>query len=132
MRFSLRTAGSAVRTWLLSDRVARGSPRWNARSLVPGEPSASRTRLHAEWKKVVGVGETKNLDHVIKVAGDHPSLKAALAAVAPMDDGQTISNVRLARWLHEFNGVPVNGLKLSGGGIEAGSPLWTLQTCDQG
>jgi len=82
----------------------------------------------AEWKKAIGVGQT-SLDHVIKMAADHPSLKAALVTVAPMDDGQTISNVRLARWLRNFNEVPVGGLQLSGGGVDkTGSPLWTLQS----
>jgi hypothetical protein len=67
---------------------------------------------------------------VIEFTADHPGLKAALVAVAPMDDRQRISNVQLARWLRDFNEVPVGGLQLSGGGIENGSPLWILQTCD--
>ena len=45
------------------------------------------------------------------------------------DDGV----VRLARWLRDHNEVPVGGLQLCGGGVDkTGSPLWTLQTCDEG
>jgi hypothetical protein len=80
----------------------------------------------------VGIEETRSLDRVIEIAADHPSLKAALLDVAAMDDGQTISNVRLARWLRNFDEVPVGGLQLSGGGVEDGSPLWRLQAVGDG
>jgi hypothetical protein len=86
----------------------------------------------AAWKGAVGVGETKSLDHVIKIAADHPSLKATLVAVAPMDDGKTISNVLLARWLRDCNEVPVDGLMLRGRGVnETGSPWWTLVLAEE-
>ena len=91
---------------------------------------ASLGTVLVEWKKAIGVGETRSLDRVIEITADHPGLKAALVAVAPMDDRQRISNVQLARWLRDFNEVPVGGLQLTGGGIENGSPLWTLQACD--
>jgi hypothetical protein len=58
---------------------------------------AALATVLAEWGKTIGVGATRSLDHVIKIAADHPSLKAALVVVAPMDGAETISNVRLAR-----------------------------------
>ena len=55
----------------------------------------------------------------------------AFLAVAAMDDGVTISNVLLARWLRNFNEVPIDGLMLSGGGVdENGSPWVTLVSED--
>src|SRR5262245_47683900 len=43
-----------------------------------------------------------------------------------MDDGKTISNIRLARWLRSLNEVAMERLLLSGGGVnENGPPLWT-------
>jgi hypothetical protein len=81
------------------------------------------------WKAAIGVGERRSLAHVIEMASAkiNPALNAAFLAVAVMDDGTTISNVLLARWLRDFNEVPVDGLMLSGGGVdEAGSPWWTL------
>jgi len=90
---------------------------------------AALATVLAEWGKTIGVGATRSLDHVIKIAADHPSLKAALVVVAPTDGAETISNVRLERWLRDYNEVPINGLQLSGGGVdETGSPLWTLQS----
>src|SRR5262249_57417828 len=87
-------------------------------------------RLLAEWKKAIGIEQT-SLDHVIKIAADHPSLKAAVLDVAAMDDGQTISNVRLARWLRSFKEVPVGGLQRSGAGAECGARMCRLQAHGQ-
>jgi hypothetical protein len=57
----------------------------------------------------------------------NPELNAAFLAVAATEDGETISNLLLASWLHAHNEVLVDGLMLSDGGVdEAGSPLWTL------
>jgi RecA-family ATPase len=79
------------------------------------------------WRAVIGLGATRTLDQVIELAAERPDLNAALLAVAAMDDGVTISNVRLARWLRSLNEVAVDHLMLSGGGVDAtGSPLWTL------
>jgi hypothetical protein len=79
------------------------------------------------WRAAIGVGEPRTLNQIIELAADCPTLKAALLAVAAMDDGLTISNVRLARWLRSLNEVPVDHLMLSGGGVDAtGSPVWTL------
>jgi hypothetical protein len=70
----------------------------------------------AAWKAAIGVGEQRSLDHVIKMADMriNPELNAAFLAVASMDDGKTISNVLLARWLRDHNNVPIDGLMLSG------------------
>src|SRR5262249_12694363 len=81
------------------------------------------------WKAAIGVNQKRSLDHVIEMANPriNPELNAAFLAVAAMDDGITISNVLLARWLREYNEVPTGGLMLSGGGVdEKGSPWWTL------
>jgi hypothetical protein len=79
------------------------------------------------WKTAIGVGERRSLDHVIEMAANHPGLHAALLAVAAMEDGKTISNVSLARWLRAHNEVPVGGFMLTGGGVDAaGSPWWAL------
>jgi hypothetical protein len=89
----------------------------------------------AAWKAAIGVGMKRSLAHVIEMAAVaiNPDLNAAFLAVAAMDDGKTISNVLLARWLRDFNEVPVDGLMLSGGGVdESGSPWWTLIPADQG
>jgi hypothetical protein len=86
------------------------------------------------WKAAIGVGERRPLAHVIEMAAAkiNPDLNAAFLAVAPMDDGKTISNVLLARWLRDFNEVPIDGLMLSGGGVdEAGSPWWMLVPANQ-
>ena len=78
------------------------------------------------WKTAIGVGERRSLDHVIEMAANHPGLYAAFIAVAAQD-GKTISNVLLTRWLRDFNEVPVDGFMLSGGGVDAaGSPWWAL------
>jgi hypothetical protein len=83
--------------------------------------------LLTQWKATIGVGETRSLQDVIDNAPLCPNFEAALVAVAPFDDRPGISNVRLARWLRDFNEVPVDGLMLRGGGVdEKGSPLWTL------
>jgi hypothetical protein len=91
---------------------------------------AALGELITQWKAAFGVGEVRTLNQVIEMAIEaiNPKLYAALLAVAPMDDGRTISNVRLARWLRDFNEVVVNGLMLRGGGIDggSGSPLWSL------
>ena len=68
------------------------------------------------------------MDQVIAVAADNPKLRAALLAVAPKDDGDGISNVRLDRWLRSNNEATVDRLRLRGGGIEDGSIKWTLLT----
>ena len=57
-----------------------------------------------------------------------PSCGSALLAVAPKDDGDGISNVRLDRWLRSNNEATVDRLRLRGGGIEDGSVKWTLLT----
>ena len=81
----------------------------------------------AAWKNAFGVGQLGTLNQAIELARHCADLNAALLAVAPMDDGTTISNVLLARWLRNHNEVPVEGLMLSGGGVdESGSPWWTL------
>jgi len=118
--------------WLASARAEAEATTVAAKLRPQQAPAKLLATALAEWAKTIGVGETRSLDQVIKIAADHPSLKAALVAVAPMDDGQTISNVRLARWLRDFEEVAAGGLRLSGGGTEAGSPLWTLQACDDG
>ena len=79
-----------------------------------------------EWKAAIGVGDRLTLQKVIDSAVDHPGLKAALLAVAPLDGG-SISNVQLARWLRGINEVVVDGLMLQGGGVDdKGDPYWTL------
>ena len=79
------------------------------------------------WEAAIGIGETLTLDQVIELAAECPDLKAALLAVAAMDDGVTISNVRLARWLRSLNEVVVDHLMLNGSGVDAtGSLMWTL------
>jgi hypothetical protein len=86
------------------------------------------------WKAAIGVDERRSLAHVIEMAAIkvNPALNAAFLAVAAMDDGTTISNVLLARWLRNHNEVPVDGYMLLGGGTdEAGSPWWTLVPADQ-
>ena len=87
-----------------------------------------------EWKAAIGIGQQCTLDQVIELASSHcADLKAALLAVAPMDDVTAISNVRLARWLRDYNEVAVGGLCLSGGGVDGnGSPLWTLLNTELG
>ena len=121
-----RAAKEQLRVQGFSDaQIANLTPQQTREILL-----ASLGTVLVEWKKAIGVGETRSLDRVIEITADHPGLKAALVAVAPMDDRQRISNVQLACWLRDFNEVPVGGLQLSGGGIENGSPLWTLQVCD--
>jgi len=80
------------------------------------------------WRAAIGVSETRTLNQVIDLASSNSSLKAALLTVAPLDDGRGVSNVRLARWLRDFNEVAVDGLMLRYGGIDgcSGSPLWSL------
>jgi len=81
------------------------------------------------WKAAIGVDVRRTLAHVIEMAAVaiNPDLNAAFLAVAAMDDGKTISNVLLARWLRDHNDVAIDGMMLSGGGVdEAGSPWWTL------
>jgi hypothetical protein len=88
----------------------------------------------AAWKAAIGVNERRTLHHVIEMAAEriNPNLYAAFLAVAAMDDGKTISNVLLARWLRDHNEVAIDGLMLSGGGVdEAGSPWWTLVPATQ-
>jgi hypothetical protein len=86
-----------------------------------------------EWKAAVGVGQRCTLDQVIELSNHCAEFKAALLAVAPMDDGTMISNVRLARWLRDYNEVAVGGLCLSDGGVESnGSPFWTLLNAEPG
>jgi AAA domain len=88
----------------------------------------------AAWKAAIGVDVRRTLAHVIEMAAVaiNPDLNAAFLAVAAMDDGKTISNVLLARWLVDFNEVPVDGFMLSGGGVDdAGSPWWTLVSANQ-
>jgi putative DNA primase/helicase len=86
-------------------------------------------RVLGEWKATFGIGVTRTLDHVIEMADEqvNPGLNAAFLAVAAKDDGQSISNILLARWLRDHDADPVGGLCLSYGGVdEAGRPLWTL------
>jgi RecA-family ATPase len=90
------------------------------------EPLAAITA----WKAAIDVNATRSLDHVIKMADVHinPDLNAAFLAVAAMDDGQTISNVRLKRWLDSHNEVPLHGLMLSNSND---GDLWTLLPANQ-
>src|SRR5262245_27995211 len=90
----------------------------------PLEPLAA---VLAAWENAIGVGQLGTLDQAIELAFHCADLNAALLAVAAMDDGKTVSNVLLARWLRNHNEVPIDGLMLSGSGVdENGSPLWTL------
>src|SRR5262249_35838787 len=92
-----------------------------------GSSDGKEARELAAWNAAIGIAQTRTLDQVIEIAANNPKLKAALLAVAPMDDGQTLSNVRLARWLRNFNEVLIDHLMLQGGGVdENGSPQWTL------
>jgi hypothetical protein len=88
-------------------------------------------RLLGEWKASYGIGRTITIDELIGV--DHEGLKAALLVVAAMDDGLTVSNIRLARWLRKFNEVSVGHLLLRYGGVNSRcSQLWTLLADEQG
>lgn len=81
----------------------------------------------AQWREAIGVGRTKSLQEVIDVAAGHTGLRAALVAVAPFNGPEkAISDVLLFRWLQGMNEVVANGLRLQGGGMKEGSPLWTL------
>jgi hypothetical protein len=100
-----------------------------------GDRWAAMQAVIAAWKQAVGVGERRTLDAVITMAATHAELAAALRSVAPLigDAGSGISNVLLARWLRDVNEVAVDGLMLSGGGVdEAGSPYWTLVQAHRG
>jgi putative DNA primase/helicase len=112
----------------------------------PGEKSASRPDLAIQnsngewvdlkplavvldaWRGAIGIDQKRSLDHILEVASEQLNLRAALLTVASMDDAaETISNVKLARFLRSFNEVVVGGLMLSGGGVDGnGSPWWTL------
>ena len=82
-----------------------------------------RYRCHVAWPST---GRTITIDELVRVG--HIGMKAALLAVAAMDDGSTVSNVLLARWLRSVNEYPVDGLFLQYEGVNsAGSQLWTLR-----
>src|SRR5262245_2914494 len=103
-------------------------------TLPPSDPERQKNpeplaAVLAAWTNAFGVGQLGTLNQAIELANHLEALRAALLAVAAMDDGQTISNVRLARWLRDHNEVPIDGLMLSSGGVdENGSPWWTLVT----
>jgi RecA-family ATPase len=90
------------------------------------QPQQARDRLVLiEWKAAIGIGRTATVDEAIAAAADHPGLRAALMAVAPLD-GARISNVLLARWLRTVNEVVIEGLMLRGDGPNR----WTLEAHD--
>jgi hypothetical protein len=106
----------------LKRKPGKTRERKDAVFVVPADDVKHAAVLTA-WKSTIGVGERRSLDHVLS----NPGLHAALLAVAAMEDGKTISNVLLARWLRDFNEVPVDGFMLSGGGVDVtGSPLWAV------
>jgi hypothetical protein len=94
------------------------------------EQTERRKHLHllaavlAAWKAAIGPNEQRSLDHVIEMADVriNPDLNAAFLAVAAMNDGKTVSNILLARWLRNHNEVPIDGFMLSGDGPDK----WTL------
>jgi hypothetical protein len=123
-------------TWMRSNwETAETAPTQHKRKTTKTTAPAPTQNLEplaailTAWKAAIGVDKQHSLHQVINLADPqiNQTLHAALLAVAPMDDGQTISNVLLARWLRNHNEVPVDGLMLSGGGVDdTGSPWWTL------
>jgi hypothetical protein len=109
--------------------VGRGKGAFEAPAPSNAEEREARAALAAvlrAWSAAIGIGKTRTMDQVIETASSDRGLKAALVAVAAMDDGQTVSNVRLDRWLRSVNEVEVNQLILRGGGVDDGSVKWTL------
>jgi hypothetical protein len=100
-----------------------GPPPSNGEEREEGAPLAA---VLMAWSAAIGIGQTRTMDQVIETASSDRDLKAALVAVAAMDDGQTVSNVRLDRWLRSVNEVEVNQLMLRGSGVDDGSVKWTL------
>jgi hypothetical protein len=73
---------------------------------------------------------------VTRVARHTPNQKRRLSILTASrrkpGTPQIVSEVELFRWLGDFNEVPVDGLMLSGGGMdESASPWWTLIPADQ-
>jgi RecA-family ATPase len=69
----------------------------------------------AAWKAAIDINVPRSLTHVIEMANPriNPELNTAFLAVAAMDDGTTINNAVLTRWLQKHHRNPAAGLMLS-------------------
>jgi putative DNA primase/helicase len=86
--------------------------------------------VFAAWRDTIGVGETWTTDQVIELAEGYPKLKSALIAVAAKNDGKSISNVRLDRWLRSQTYTFFHGLMLQQK-YKDGFCGWTLEAMNQ-
>ena len=66
------------------------------------------------------------MQEVIGRAINEPTLYTALISVAGSSSGQSVSNVRLGRWLKRVQGKIANGLVLVQDGNTHGYPQWKL------
>jgi putative DNA primase/helicase len=81
----------------------------------------------AQWKQHLGLSAGHSVQTVIARATVEADFHAALLNVAASkNNGGTISNERLGRWLKQVEGRIVDRLTLKREGITRGYPLWQL------
>jgi hypothetical protein len=79
-----------------------------------------------QWELCLGAGHSHTVQQVVERAINASTFHAALMGVAGSQNGRSVSNDRLGRWLKRVQGKIANGLVLVQDGILHGYPLWSL------